>query len=68
MTCLKCGHVAKIDAPYKVAYPSQGEDCYPICPECGNDNIGGYECYAPFGVWHYDAQKEILQKNRSIEY
>ncbi len=57
MSCVICGHIAKLDDPYQVEILE--DDGFPICPECGNWNIGGYPSFAPWGVWGEDERETI---------
>jgi hypothetical protein len=44
MCCYICFHIAEEDAPYETHQGDEEE--FPICPECGNWNQGGYSSYA----------------------
>lgn len=53
MFCGKCGHVGKCGDTYEVDSdtPDDPDEEWPICPECGGTNLGGFASYASMGVW-----------------
>ena len=53
MCCVKCGHISPLDEPYESRPGDDGEE-WDICPNCGNDNVGGYPCYAMADSWPDD--------------
>lgn len=59
MCCLKCGHIAEMNAGYELEQPDEGGEEFPICPICGGWNIGGYNSYAEWGCLSDDDQKRI---------
>ena len=61
MACLVCGHIAKPEDDYL----TEGE--YPICPNCGEWNIGGYQSFAPWGIWPNDEKMIIRGKKQLIK-
>ena len=60
MCCYICGYVAQVDEPYEIDL-QDGEE-FPICPECGEDNCGGWSSYAPAGVWQEEDLADILTR------
>ena len=59
MCCYHCGHIAKEDEPFATEYTADGE--WPICPECGNNNVGGFPSYAPANIWQENDLKDIIK-------
>ena len=57
MACLQCGHIAEINDSY--FSEEMGDTEYPICPKCGEWNIGGYSSFALWDVWPEDERKII---------
>jgi len=58
MSCVICGHIAPIGDPYQTE--ALEDDDFPICPECGGWNVGGYCTFAPWGAWN-DTERETMQ-------
>ncbi len=51
MYCRQCGHIAAKDEPYESDDgPDDPDESWPICPECGGTNLGGYASYSPIDV------------------
>ncbi len=61
MCCLHCGHIGREGEPYELEYPDREDDSYPICPQCGEWNTGGYSSYAKWEYWQEDDQQIILE-------
>ena len=58
MSCIYCGHIAQIDDAY--CTETMGDEDFPICPKCGEWNVGGYPSYAMWGLWSED-DREIIR-------
>lgn len=63
MCCYRCGYIAKLNDKYDVI-PGDGDpEEYPVCPKCGEYNLGGYSSYASAGLWPSEILVEIIEKN-----
>jgi protein gp37 len=49
MLCVHCQNVFDVGIGYETYTTADGEE-FPICPNCGEDNIGGYPSFAPVDV------------------
>lgn len=63
MCCCLCGHIAKDDDVYESESDGLDEE-FPICPECGEWNTGGYSSYAPASLWSESDLKYIIKLNK----
>jgi protein gp37 len=53
MCCVQCGYVG--DEPYETDYETPDDpEGWPICPECGETNCGGYNSFDKIGVTPFE--------------
>jgi len=62
MCCVKCAYIAEKDEGFAVE-TIEGEE-YPICPNCGDHDIGGYGCYETADLWMEEDLIEIVIRNQ----
>jgi hypothetical protein len=61
MCCFLCGFIAPLDDPYTEELMDDGEG-FPICPQCGEFNCGGYSTFAPASFWTEDDMADIKSR------
>lgn len=62
MCCVACGYVAPLDCLYD--FETTNDDEFPVCPKCGEWNIGGESSFAPWDILCAEHREIIYRAER----